>query len=82
MDDVLLIPVTYRGEEIDFEARLLNMGYTFKIQVDIYGQLVLFEPDEEKNFRAILDPTDQAQGKSIDIALLKAIAEVLETVMK
>jgi hypothetical protein len=82
MDDILQIPVTYKGQEIDFEAKLLNMGYMYKIQVDVYGQQVLFEPDEERNFRAMLDPNDLEKGNYIEVGLLKAIAEVLESVVK
>ncbi|GEO04600.1 hypothetical protein AAE02nite_22640 [Adhaeribacter aerolatus] len=81
-DAVLEIPVTYRGEELVFPAQVLMTGYTHKIQVDIDGQFIMFEPDEERNYRAVLDQAQLEKGARIDIELLQAIARVLESVVK
>lgn len=81
MDESLEIPVTYNGEELCFPAKIMS-AYTLKFQVDVNGHQVLFEPDEERNYRALLDPADLDKGAKVDIGLLKAIAEVLESVMK
>ena len=49
MEDTFDIPVTYNGKELLFKSRLLILGYTHKISVDVNGTEVLYEPDEERN---------------------------------
>jgi hypothetical protein len=82
MDDALEIPVTYEGQELSFPARLLLTGYTHKIQVEVDGQMIMFEPDEERNYRAVLDTNQLEQGARPDVPLLQAIAAVIESVVK
>lgn len=41
------LPVEYKDEELFFKTRLLRYGYTQKFHVDVYGQTIIFEPDEE-----------------------------------
>jgi hypothetical protein len=81
-DNSLEIPVTYKGQELSFPAQLLMTGYTHKIQVAVNEQLILFEPDEERNYRALLGPTQLEKGASVDSELLQAIARVIESVVK
>ena len=69
------LPVTYNGEVIVFPSRLVRRGYSYAIYVTVYGNEVIFEPDEERNFRAIVDnPSDS----SIKREILQAITEALE----
>ena len=82
MDDSFEIPVTYKGLDYLFPASLITSGYTYKIQADVFGQLISFEPDEERNFRAVISMKDlQDQGK-IDKELLREIAQALESIFK
>ena len=61
----------------DFDAQLHVFGYTHKISVFINGNEMLFEPDEERNYRAIL-PDPQANNKGWDIKLIAAVANALQ----
>jgi hypothetical protein len=56
MDEPFELPVNYEGEEILFQARLLQFGYTHRFAVKINGQEVYFEPHEERYYRAMIDP--------------------------
>jgi hypothetical protein len=38
MDDSFQIPVTYKGEDLLFNASLKVYGYVHKIEVDVAGQ--------------------------------------------
>ncbi len=80
MDDVFVLPVNYRGKELEFEARLLLHGYIHRVEISINDFIVLFEPDEERNYRALVS-IEQLESKenAPDKGLLQAIAEVLET---
>jgi len=81
-DNDLEIPVTYKGQELSFPGKLLLTGYTHKIQVEVDDQLIMFEPDEERNYRAILDAAQLQKNTRLDVALLRAIATVIESVIK
>jgi hypothetical protein len=82
MDDLLKIPIEYKGEEIEFEAKLVPYGYIHRLVVNIEGVDVHFEPDEERQYRAIL--SDEANEKGIvpNVELIKKIAEVLNNLAK
>jgi hypothetical protein len=82
MNDTFEIPVSYKGEELLFEATLVNYGYTYKIQVEVNGIDVFFEPDEEKNFRILVEPSHLEGKNKLDVELLKAIVNTIESVMK
>lgn len=80
MDEPFELPVFYKGEEHFFTSQLQQSGYTHKIIVNIHGTEVAFEPDEERNYRALIDP--EKMDKDIQIDLLKAIAESIEQIVK
>lgn len=82
MDEYFEIPVTYQGEERAFISQHLITGYTHKIEVNVDGQLILFEPDEEQNYRAIMNQAQLEKGIQVDGQLLQAIAAVIESTRK
>ena len=47
MEDPFIITVAYKGQDRDFEAELLQMGYTHKFHVIVEGANIFFERDEE-----------------------------------
>lgn len=75
-EDTFELPVAYNGRELLLPSRFVQMGYTFKIFVDAEGQEIIFEPDEERNFRAIIEQTDGA--KTVPTELVKAISDSIE----
>jgi len=64
------------------KASLLVTGYTHKFAVDVDGQEVKFEPDEERNYRAVIPYEDLVNGSGADKELLQEIAHTLETFFK
>lgn len=74
------LPVHYRGEELQFPAELKQIGYSHRIVVNVYGTEIFFEPDEERNYRALVDPDKLV--KQVNAELLKAIAESIEAIVK
>ena len=47
----LLLPLTYRGEEMELPLKMYPYGYTFRVEVLIGETAVIFEPDEEGSYR-------------------------------
>jgi len=82
MEDGFEIPVTYKGHEHLFPASLMTVGYTYKIQVDVFGTMVSFEPDEERNFRAVVNMEEFHMVDKIDKVLIQEIAQALEDFLK
>lgn len=82
MEDGFDIPVTWKGKEYLFPAQLQSFGYTHRIVVDVNGVEVQLEPDEERNYRAIVADPDQPGASGLDAGLIGAIVEVIESVVK
>ena len=82
MDYDLEVPVTYKNQELIFFAKFIQFGYSYKFEVDVNGIIVFFEPDEERNFRAIIDPTIDHGNHKIDKELIQLIAEEMEAILK
>ncbi len=59
---------------------LQTWGYSYRIFAYLEGSTLVFEPDEERNFRAVQAP-DLPQGH-VDPELVAAIATALEEAFK
>jgi len=81
MPESFLLSVQYKNEEKQFESELRVFGYTHKIAVNVNGIEIIFEPDEERNYRAVLTEPE-INKKKIDIELLRLITEELESSFK
>ena len=83
MEEGFELPVMHKGKEVLFPARLLMLGYIYKIEVEIHGVLVHFEKDDERNWRAIVADTSSGFENKIDKELvgdvIAAIEEVIES---
>jgi hypothetical protein len=71
------LPVWYNGKEIMLSAEFQPWGYTHRITVYIEDFPFIFEPDEEKNYRAIVSLEDRSKAEKIDPYLLQIIAKTL-----
>jgi hypothetical protein len=80
MDEPFFLPVVFKGIEHQFEASLKRRGYVAVLEINVHDALVIFERDEQGDWRAIL-PEDQA-GKTPDVALLRAIGEAIEQILQ
>ena len=81
MPDSFTLNVTYKNQDLSFPAELRVFGYTHKIAVTVNDTLVLFEPDEERNYRAVV-AEEELKKKHIEEGLLKAIVDELEEALK
>ena len=79
MDEPFIIPVNYKGAEMQFEASLQIFGYSHRFHVSVEGTDTLFERDEEGRYRAIIPPENP--GKIPETALLQSIAQAIEHIL-
>ena len=82
MDDGFELPVLFNKRELNLPARLLSYGYSYKLEVEVEGTKILFEPDEERNWRALIGYEEINANKKISVDLLKAIAFSIEHIMQ
>ena len=78
----LEVSVTYKNKEMIFYSKFIQFGYSYKFEVDVNGTMIFFEPDEERNFRAMIDPTIDHANHKIDKELIQLIAETLVEMLK
>ena len=81
-DNQFELQVEYNGQKLMLKASLLVTGYTHKFNVDVNGQSIIFEPDEERNYRAVIPYDELDNNKNINKELLKAIAISIEEILK
>lgn len=80
MDNTFELDVDFNGETYEFEGNLIISGYLHKIELDVQGTKVYFEPDEERNYRALMSMEDLNKSE-LSIGLLKAIANRLDSLL-
>ena len=75
MSDSTEIEIDFRGVLLKLPVSLLPYGYSFRIIVSYLENEIIFEPDEERNFRAI---QSNENSNTPEPELLAAIASELE----
>lgn len=77
MDNSFELPIHYNGKDYLFPGSLITYGYSYKIAMQVFDTIIHFEPDEEGNYRAIINPEDLKENAAITKNLLQLIAETL-----
>jgi hypothetical protein len=82
MNESFDLPVVFKNKEMLLPAQLHQYGYSFKIEVEVNGTAVFFERDEERNWRAMVQPSDMEMNSSLSKELLQAILTSIERVLQ
>lgn len=77
--DSFEIPIEHKGKELLFPAEVIRHGYVHRIQVDVDGQIIFLEKDEEGSYRAIANGSNT---KELDKGIVEAIVSSVETILK
>ncbi len=78
MDSGFIIEVVVNNVVYGFEAQLVEVGYIHKVMVVINNINVIYEPDEERNYRAIITDKDIPLVRQSDIELIQAVGNAIE----
>ena len=78
MEKSFHIDIVYKGEEQVFEGRLIAAGYTHKFIINVNELEVTYEPDEERNYRAITNGGDLSKLTDTDKEIIGLICKRLE----
>ncbi len=82
MEDRFSIDVVHNNKEVIFDAHLVTIGYIPQFHILINGIEVVYEPDEERNYRAIVEPSKIALLKTTDMELIQLVGQRLEELTK
>jgi hypothetical protein len=81
MEEAMLLPVDHTGEELEFEMKI-HQGYIPRVEIIIGDIPVIFETDNDGQYRALVSPEQMQNGKQLTTGLLQAIACQLESLFK
>jgi hypothetical protein len=80
--DEFELALNHKGKDLLLPVRLMNYGTAYKLEVEIDRTKVLFEPDEERNWRGMISHEDVQANKKLDKDLLELIAKELDAILK
>ncbi len=79
MEEGLMLPVTYKGEELSFPLRIVPQGYVYRFAVLIHDIEVIYERDDAGELRALIARPDEVLLPLPDTDLVMAVGEVLQS---
>lgn len=77
MPESFELPVSYKGKELMLPAELQAWSTSHRVVVFIEDFPFVFEPDEERNYRAVVAGDDRMKAEKVDRELLQVVAETL-----
>jgi len=75
MEHYFEIPVSHEGEDQLLKGRLVTFGYDYTFYIVVKGEELVFEKDEQGDFRAVSQSSVGAAG--VDTKLVGAIVNAL-----
>ena len=81
MGDIFEIVVDYKGDTLTFNGELHSYGYSYKIEVEVFKNKFYFEPDEERNFRVVMNSDNYDKEIRVDVSLLECIADAIKKIL-
>lgn len=82
MDDALQLPVSYKGETLEFPFRVAHLGFVRRFVVQVEGIEVHFETDDSGELRAIIPHINEITGAVPKKELLEAIGASISRLLE
>lgn len=82
MNEPFILELTFQNKIYELQAGFQRYGYIHRVAVIIDDLTIMFEPDEEGSYRALVSPEQMNQHKTVNMGLLQAIAQKLETLAR
>lgn len=80
MEHYFELPVTVNGEKQSFKGRLATFGYVYKFYIIVDGQELVFEKDDEQQYRVLSE--EGTRARAIDPDLIQLIINALDKLFK
>ncbi len=76
MEHFFNLPVEYNGEQIELSTRLVTFAYSFKFYVRMDHQEMVFEKDDEGNYRMLTADNNITADHQLVTAIIHALVEL------
>ncbi|WP_026632801.1 hypothetical protein [Dyadobacter alkalitolerans] len=76
MNETIRLPVEYLGASHEFPLTILTVGYTYQLHIQIEDKTLIFEQDEQHQYRVIRQPGDETK---VSKGLIEAIVSSLQS---
>jgi hypothetical protein len=77
--DSIHLTINQGGQSHDVEVHFVSFAYTYRFQIRLNDIEIYFEPDEERNLRAIVPAGIELNRQQIE--LLSLIGQELEAIL-
>ncbi len=75
MSESFDLTVHYNGKDYEVEARFVRLGYIHQFHINIDGNTLIIEFDEERSYR-VIDPSGKAL---IETGMIEAVVEKISS---
>lgn len=75
MNKTITLPVDYLGQLVELPLSIVPLGFTYQLHIQVEGKSLIFEKDDQGDYRVIDTATDRS---SVDKGLLAAIVATLQ----
>lgn len=76
MNETIMLPVDYLGEVHELALSIVPLGYTYQLHILVEGKTLIFEKDDQGQYRVIDNARDAGQ---VSKGLVSAIVATLES---
>lgn len=74
MNEVIMLPVEHQGETIELPLTIVPQGYTYQLHVEVQGKTLIFEKDDQGDYRVIdMSANQDHVSKSLVMAILATL---------
>jgi len=81
MNESFSISISFNNKEIELEGEFRQLGFSYHLVVFVDGTEIIFEPDEERNLRAVIRD-NEGKSRPPSRELIKVIADKLGEVFQ
>jgi hypothetical protein len=79
MESQFPLEITLNDRNVEFTCTLSPWGYTHQIHVNVDGRDIIFEPDENRKYRAILKDQDVGLINNQEKEIIAQITRTLDS---
>lgn len=78
MEHFFELPVSYKGEELCFNGRLVTFGYSYKFYIVVNGEELVFEKDDSGAYRVLAEQRELKAEKGLLESIIAALTKLQE----
>lgn len=73
MNETMMLPVEYLGASHELPLTIVPLGYTYQLHIEVEGKTLIFEKDDQGEYRVIDTANDGAISKGFVAAIVATL---------